>query len=263
MPEPEIQVEKIPWEERKEIGFLKALRLTLKEIIFHPIRFFSKMANEEEFGNPFFFAVIMLCMSSVIALVCEFVFIKFLLSIGQHGKSQTFSSLIYVLSFLLIFISGVIRFLITCGIVHLGFVIAGARKGFRATFRVIAYTRAVEVFALLIFLLALSVLAAAPLMPSSYSYIIIRVLLMFGTFLIALYPLLFYFVGLKRAHNLGVMQTLCGFILPIALSIAAFRLLPKDSPGGVCPLRQTQATQSADKNVQDTKAVTEKSPETK
>lgn len=262
MPETQIQFEKIPWENRKEIGFLKALRLTRQEIIFHPVRFFSKVSADGGLADSLIFALLMVCSTALLAAAYSW-FYSFWFYLPLESIVLIPSFIVFVSLLLL----QSIRLLITAGIFHLGFLIAGARKGFKTTLKVIAYTSAWELFALLVCLLAFSFQFVTPALPD----LLFKKILVFACFLLmaggllllGIYPLILYFIGLKRAHNLGVIRTLCGFILLIALSLTAFMLRPKDSLRGVCPLRQSQTTQPTDNKTQNTKVVAEKLPETK
>ena len=194
MSEPEMQVDKIPWENRKNLGFLKSLRLTREEIIFHPIRFFSNLSADGRLVDSLIFALLMGSVITLIATTYSWFYFSF-------GTPQGYvTPIIFFIVFIGLLLLQSIRLLITAGIFHLGFLIAGARQGFKATLKAVAYASAVELFALLVCLLAFSFQFVIPALPQVVVKKIVMLwcflLMTGGMILFAAYPFFLYFIVL-------------------------------------------------------------------
>lgn len=136
----------IPWERRKEVGFLKAFWQTWKEIILRPKQFFSKMPTEGGLSNPLFFGVI----TGYLPIILSVILVLLLPQLGIISELGTLS--FGVISVILLIFSPLVIVLglfLASAIFHFFFWIAGAKKGFETTFRVICYTNAVYIFQIL------------------------------------------------------------------------------------------------------------------
>lgn len=141
-----------PWEERQRYGFLNALYLTIKDVLFAPGPFFARMPSRIGLGQPLLFAVVVgiisaffswmwsLTGSSLQMFVAE--------DLGEVFRGPLAYSAVFMLSPVLV-IAGVFVF---AGVIHgCLMLVGGNRLGFEATFRVIAYDQAVSILALVPF----------------------------------------------------------------------------------------------------------------
>ena len=247
MPEPETQVDEIPWENRKERGFFKALRLTRQEILFHSIRFFSRLSAEGGFSDSLIFALLIGCVTTLIATIYSWFYFSF-------GTPQEYvTPIIFFIVFVGLLLLQSMGLMVTAGIFHLGFFIAGARQGFKATLKVVAYASVVELFALLVCLLAFSFQFVIPALPQIvFKKIMVLwcfLLMTGGMVLFVVYPFFLYFIGLRAVHKLSICRALCGFIVPLSFFIALGLSMPKQPPRGICPLRTTEETKNSDESL--------------
>jgi len=81
-------------------------------------------------------------------------------------------------------------------IIHLCLmVVGGNRRGFEATFRVIAYSSSTQIFALIPFV---------------------------GGFIIPLYALVIEIIGLRESHGIGTGRAILAIFLPVIVILAFF-----------------------------------------
>ena len=119
----------IPWEKRKEIGFLKAFLFTIKRVIFSPKKFFSQITTEGKIKEPLLFGIIV----SVLIIFLWFLSLQLCLLVFPYSptaEEQYFlkictSPLLPLLS-PLISMAGLF---IATVIFHIGLRLVGARRG--------------------------------------------------------------------------------------------------------------------------------------
>jgi hypothetical protein len=140
-----IQRSKTPWENREEIGFFPGLFRTMKDTLFTPSEFFKKMPVSGGLTDPLLYALIV----GMVGLMAHYFWDILLYNsmpdfIASEMKTSAGRSMIQgfrspfaamIIPFLLIF-----WLFVVSGALHLVLLLArGARAGFEATFRVIAY----------------------------------------------------------------------------------------------------------------------------
>lgn len=181
-----------PWEQRERYGLLNGLYLTSREVLFGPGRFFHRMPTRLGLVQPLLFGVAVTVVAS---------FFDFLWSLAGGSAQQLFHlqdlggllrapvafGILWVLSPLVALVQIVVR----AALFHLCLmVVGGARMGFEATFRVVAYSRAAVVIALLPFC---------------------------GGIIGFVWEIAATVVGLARIHEVEEWRPLLAVILPVAL----------------------------------------------
>jgi hypothetical protein len=171
---------KTPWEDRENTGFFGGLFTTLKETLFSPSEFFKRMTVTGGLTDPLLYALII-----VMVGLTFFYFWRILLvgamqdfmppgmstAAGQHVFQGISMALMALLTPILI----VIGLFVSAGILHMFLMmVKGARAGFEATFRVIAY---------------------------GYSANIFLVLPICGSFIAVVLAMVLTIIGLKEAHE--------------------------------------------------------------
>ncbi len=190
----------VPWERRSEVGFLTALVETTQRTLFSPVRFFSEMPTSGGLGSPLLYALLVGYASLVVASVYDFV----LLTVTGPGRLPRLGpDFERVLAFstgaggiIIRLIIGpvmiVVQLFLLAGIYHLALLLlGGARGGFEATFRVLAYAGAAGLAALL------PLCGAVLLQPVYY-------LVLAG-------------IGFARAHQIGGGRAAVAVLLPLFL----------------------------------------------
>lgn len=208
--------EVIYWDKRDEIGFLKAFWLTWKEVVLHPKSFFSKMGNISGLGNPLLFGIIVFSLCSLIGLgylwIIPLAGINLYPEIGLSRVLRIYFWIVLLTPFGASFI-----IFIKSAFFHSILWLLRARKGFQATFRVVAYSTGSNLFYL--FCVPMGLFAATIMknsLPSAiriifgYSFWVLMVL---GMILTVIWPLVLHIIGFKYAHNISFFRSICSVII--------------------------------------------------
>ncbi len=173
--------QKTPWEDRENIGFLKGFFTTAKNVLFSPSVFFKKMPVQGGLIDPLLFALI-LGMTGFMFLyfwdillhdgMRNFMTPEMKAAAGQYRFQGIGLALLAFLAPVLI----IIGLFILSGILHVFLMMVnGARAGFEATFRVVAYGYSINIF-----------FVAIPVC---------------GIFIAGVWAIVLMIIGLKEAHQ--------------------------------------------------------------
>ena len=186
-----------PWEEMASLGFITALFRTMKEVLFSPKAFFSTMPVNKGFSAPLFYGVIISFFGTTVGLLAQYALSGFTGSTAPEGAGmpgvgvslfQTAFLIIYAIALPIILVMG---FFIASGIFHVCLLIVGAgKRGFEATFRVVAYTTSSQVFALIPFL---------------------------GAIIITIYNLVLWTIGFREIHRTTTGRAFVAVLLPMVV----------------------------------------------
>jgi len=212
----DIVKERTFWERRKEIGFFNAFCLTWKEVIFHPKRFFSKMAITGGLGSPLLFGIILPCIVGIAF-------------IGLYLQKP--AQLLYMI---FVPIGPVLKIFITSAFIHLCLWLVGARRGFQATFRVVAYSEATFLFVIITSILFwLFWISIEPVLGKTILLLAFPILMMATTII---WPIALYIIGFKRAHNIKMAQATLGILIYLILVSAFSFALHRSQEDRIYPL---------------------------
>jgi len=212
------QADTIAWENRAEIGFVKALLSTWKNVLFNPKKFFSDMPVKAGIRSPLLFALIW---GSVAIIISAFINLVMVLSgaslqnvppgaqVPPKAMMAGSYAVLMVISPLLV-AAGVF---VISAIYHLMVLIFGGKEGFRATFRVLAYTNALSIF---------------------------NIIPLVGPIFVTIYSVILFVIGFKRAQKLNTVKAVVVALLPMIILfivgfIAAFYLASRGVIPGIVP----------------------------
>ncbi|RLA84979.1 MAG: hypothetical protein DRG31_04185 [Deltaproteobacteria bacterium] len=168
---------------------LEGLFKTIKEVLFSPSDFFRLMPKGGGIGLPLLFGVIN---NTLGVFLVSFWGLLLGIKIGLPEPSASWT----VLYAILLPVISVVDVFFSSSILHLCLLIVGGGKaGFEATFRVVSYSRA------------------------SYLWAVLPVL---GPFMSSVYMVILYIIGLKEAHAIGNGKAILAVFLPILILAAAF-----------------------------------------
>jgi hypothetical protein len=145
------------WERRKELGLLKALTQTWKEVLFNPNVSFSRMKTSGGYAAPFLFNLTMVVIYAFFTTIYQLLISGVLAAAGaSHNGSNSMSSLGVALPPLLnvgamvVLIPLLVGFtFVNAGITHLCLALfKGTSKSYEATYRVLCYSYSTWIFAL-------------------------------------------------------------------------------------------------------------------
>jgi hypothetical protein len=171
--------EKTPWEDRETRGFFGGLFRTVNESLFRPSDFFKKMSVTGGLTDPLLYALII----GMVGLMFYYFWQILLKSAMQNmlpgmeiasGRHMFQGIVMAILAFLspLLIILGLF---ISSGILHVCLMmVKGAKNGFEATFRVVAYGYSANIFLVIPFC---------------------------GGLLAGVWAIVLYIIGLREAHE--------------------------------------------------------------
>jgi len=171
-----------PWEDQERLGFFEALLSTVRQTLFAPTSFFSKMPRQGGLLMPLLYAMILQSIGTMAGYVWALVLDQSVIPLGRLGASEAvlFALLIPLVLFL--------------GLVFWAFVldrslylVGGANEPFETTLRVVSYSSAPELF------------NAVPFV---------------GAFVAMGWRFYLTLVGLREAQRIGFGKSLAAIILP-------------------------------------------------
>ena len=200
VPSPDPEPHGAPWDRRAEIGFFTALVDTTLQVLSKPRAFFGGMAVERGFGGPLVYAVLVGYVGLLATAVYDAVFDSLVggqtpdlglgpefdraLALVQGGPGLLMQLVVGPFALALALFIG-------AGLNHLGLLlVGGARRGFEATFRVGAYTKAASVVSLL---------------PVC------------GPFVAIVWSLVLTIIGLQTVHETTLGKAVAAALLPFAI----------------------------------------------
>jgi hypothetical protein len=176
-----------PWEDMEQLGFIKAFLTTLREVLFSPTRFYRRMPTSRGFMNPMIFALILGVLGGVLGLFWQQAFFTRPEQFSGGGPIILVGITIALPLFVLL------ALFLGTAITHLCLmVVGGNRRGFEATFRVIAYSWATQVFTVVPFV---------------------------GGFIIPIYALALEIIGLRESHGIGSGRAALAALLPLIVIV--------------------------------------------
>jgi hypothetical protein len=125
----------VPWEDQENQGFLEGLLLTVRQSLFAPGAFFSRMPTAGGLLNPLLYGLLLETLGTIAGYAWGLALDHPLLSYGQLTGSAA-----VVIGLMIPFIV-VVRLLLWAGLLHASLrLLQGATKEFEATFRVVCYS---------------------------------------------------------------------------------------------------------------------------
>jgi len=209
------------WEDMENLGFFRAFFSTLGDVLFHPSRFFSRMPVEGGLIHPLIFALIMGVLGGVFSLVYQLLFMSFLSVPLDAGGAHGFQVPMMIASAIGLPIMTIIGVFLLSAVLHVCLMIVrGNKKGFEATFRVIAYAMSTQIFGIV------------PLL---------------GGLLGGIWTLVVQIIGLRESHGISTGRSVLAIFLPLlvlvvlglilaAVMIPLFFRVFRDIIGGMQPV---------------------------
>jgi hypothetical protein len=181
-----------PWERRPELGLWRAVYETTKAVLFHPRDLFDTMDFQSGLREPFAFGLLTGALGTMVSLFWQFLVMSGSITsmtrgyLDQFGVALVFTGAL-VTSLLLVIVMLFATSLIFHGCLLL---VRGGKKGFEATFRVVAYSQATQMLAFIPFLGGLAGLV---------------------------WQLMVQMIGLKEIHGVSYGRIILAFSIPLVL----------------------------------------------
>ncbi len=200
------------WENRNDMGLVRALLVTLQGSMLGPSRFFRGMKRDNGFFHPLVYAMIFGSLSITVSAVWELALTGArnpLIGAASSDELLRMGPLLYGLTIILSPIVVTIMVFVTSGLLHLALLaLGGANHGFQTSFRVVCYSQGAAMLNLVPYL---------------------------GAFAGSIWNLILLAIGLRESHHtpswkaslavLGLVVTWLGVILLLGLLVVAAGLL--------------------------------------
>lgn len=136
-----------PWEELAARGFFPALGETLQQSIFHPAAFFRRTSPAGKVGSALVYAVLVGTLSAAVALLWQRVMGYHLMGDGRERLLPLLNSRAWSATLLALPLGIALWNVILSAILHVSlFVVGGARAGYGATLKAVAYSYSAMAF---------------------------------------------------------------------------------------------------------------------
>jgi hypothetical protein len=181
-----------PWEGRSENGFVQGAWETFKEVLFSPATFFRGLNVNGGLKEPLAFGLLMGAVGNMLGLFWPVMMVSGgLFSLGGAVLGQVGPGLIFLILLVVVPICVTIGMFIYSAILHLLLLVTrGGRNGFEATFRVVAYSQATQMWELV------------PVV---------------GSWIGGIWRLAVQVIGLREIHGVSYARVIIAFLLPIIL----------------------------------------------
>jgi len=185
--------EKTPWEDREVRGFFGGLFKTLNETLFRPSEFFKKMSVTGGLTDPLLYALIIGMVGLMFSYLWQ-ISLKSAMQDMMPGMQAAAGQYMFqgvgmaILAFFSPFLI-ILGLFVSSGILHVFLMmVKGARAGFEATFRVVAYGYSANIFLIIPFC---------------------------GGLLAVVWAVVLYIIGLKEAHEITGGKAAFAVFLPL------------------------------------------------
>ncbi len=181
-----------PWENRSELGLWQGIYQTFKGVLFSPDKLFSTMTHKGGIKEPLAFGLLLGSIGSMFGFFWQFLMMSgSLMALGKELMGHLSMSLIF---FVIIIISPLfvtIAIFLISAILHLLLlVVRGGKSGFEATFRVVSYSQATQIWGVIPFL---------------------------GGFIGFLWIIIVQIIGLREIHETSYLRVILALLIPVAL----------------------------------------------
>jgi hypothetical protein len=181
-----------PWEDRSTLGLWQGIYQTLKAVLFSPGKLFRNLTCQGGIKEPLAFGLLVACLGAMIGFFWKFLILSGeLLSLDYPFFGQFTAALIFLFVIVIIPVSVTLFMLLYSGILHILLrILRAGQNGFEATFSVVAYSQAAQVWALIPF---------------------------FGVLVAGIWQLIVQIIGLREIHETSYLRVIIGLMIPVAL----------------------------------------------
>ncbi len=195
LPPPVVKQQNGPaWEQRAQLGFVKALLETIRAVLLEPTATFATMRQTGDFGGPLLFAVMLGWVAFVVTFFYQMIFQSLGLA-SSEGEKEMFAVMFgsaVVAGVLIVLVPVFIAAgaFLGAGLTHLMLmIVGGAKRPFESTFRVLCY--------------------------ASGSTAVLQLLPMCGGLVASVWMLVAEIIGLSEVHGITRMRAAVAVLLPL------------------------------------------------
>lgn len=182
-----------PWENLTELGLRQGIVRTFRMVLFSPGTFFRGLAYEGGKREPFAFGLMAGSIGGMMGFFWQSIFPGGLLALGGGLFFHYTPGLMPLIVLAMIPVLVAAGLFVYSGILHLLLLLVrGGKNGFEATFRVICYSQAAQVWAVIPFV---------------------------GGWIGGIWQLAVQITGLKEIHETSSLRVVLAFLIPLFLGI--------------------------------------------
>jgi len=191
----------LPWDERQTKGLFNAFIETLQIVLSKPVAAFTAMKREGGLGEPLLYAVIGGTFGGVFAVTYNFAFRSFGSFGDRHGAMEhLFGGIGWIFLLVLTPLFVAIGMFVVSAILHVCLmIVGGAKQSFETTFRVVCFAEG----------------SASPLLVIPFC----------GGFIVGIWKIVLYCIGLARAHETDTGRVVIAVLLPLIVCCGGLLLL--------------------------------------
>jgi hypothetical protein len=180
------------WENRSEYGLWQGIYRTLKAVLFSPERFFGTLTYKGGIKEPLAFGLLVACLAAMFGFFWEFlIFSGGVLTVGDVLFGRFTVVLFFLIAIVIIPVFVTLVLFVYSGIIHLLLrILRSGHNGFEATFRVVSYSQAAQVWALI------------PLL---------------GGLVAGIWQIVVQIIGLREIHETNYLKVILSFVIPVVL----------------------------------------------
>jgi hypothetical protein len=191
----------LPWDERPTKGLLNAFIETLQMVLTKPVAAFTAMKRQGGLGEPLLYAVIGGTFGGVFAVTYNFALRSFGSFGDRHGAMEhLFGGIGWIFLLVLTPLFVAIGMFVVSAILHVCLmIVGGAKQSFETTFRVVCFAEG----------------SASPLLVIPFC----------GGFIVGIWKIVLYCIGLGRAHETDTGRVVIAVLLPLIVCCGGLLLL--------------------------------------
>lgn len=185
-----------PWENRPDTGFTRGIYHTLKEALFAPTAFFRGLTFNRGIKDPLAFGLLIGAVGNMFGVFWPVMMLSGgLFPFGGAIFGQLTAGLIFLIMVVAVPIGVTLTMFIYSAILHLLLLIVrGGKNRFEATFRVVAYSQAAQVW---------------DLIPIA------------GSWIGGIWQLIIQVIGLREMHGISYLRVFMAILLPVGFLFLA------------------------------------------
>ncbi len=181
-----------PWENLSNLGLWQGIYQTLKAVLFSPEKLFRTLTYRGGIKEPLAFGILVACLGAMIGFFWKFLILSGgLLSFAYPLFGQLTAALGFLVVIVIIPVLVTSFIFIYSGILHLFLrILRAGQNGFEASFRVVSYSQAAQVWSLIPF---------------------------FGGLVAGIWQLIVQIIGLREIHETSYLRVIIAFLIPVAI----------------------------------------------
>ena len=191
-PEKEYARKGAPWENRSELGLWQGIYKTFKAVLFSPESLFMSLTFKGGIVEPLAFGTLVGSIGTMFGLFWQFLMWSALvLTYGESIFGQFAVGVIFIIVMVVTPIFWIAWIFFSSSIIHLLLLIVRSGKnGYEATFRVVSYSQATQIWSLV------------PFLGGSIAFI---------------WQLIVQVIGLRHIHRTSYLRVIIAFLIPLAI----------------------------------------------